>query len=531
MQAVMHCASVVIGHSYEVDIRVPRRYRYFMEAFLPPYEQDGLMLALEGTLTVRPPGSWELTFKDGVSRVLRFTSDDGYNVRGEPYAAASPSASPFPLASPSAAPAASPSPAAISMERQPFRSRLYYLHPLSLLCPMPFKVFPPNVHFELKGSDTASGYECWEVNYSVRGTPVRLWVDKQTLSVVKVQQPDPEDPQGLPVIASYRLDSNHPITSPDPVTRKPVLFYPYTYMLLMKGDEILFELTFGTPMVSALDTGSDTSKGEAATSTGSSRPLIIDNTPIPVDVVFTTSLILVILVFVFLPSFLLTRTQLSRDLLLVEAPGGPLKPALEALGYEVELCDMELLGEERSYLGKKVGDRQARAVVVAPNAFHLVKSYLSQMRAYVEEGGRIFVLSHPSSAVSSMPFTPSFVANTVEDRYILIARSGFWKRLRAADVQTRVAHLMPKELYTEINQRTFDVSVLAAQNEATGARGIGIGVFREGKGEYLVCQLTLAEELTRTSGKVSPIARLMMLDLLDFLQARKPDPNAVVIDD
>ena len=72
------------------------------------------------------------------------------------------------------------------------------------------------------------------------------------------------------------------------------------------------------------------------------------------------------------------------------------------MGYTVTPFDPEILTEERKYLGKKPGAVLPRAVVIAPGAFANIKGYLFLLRAYVEEGGRVLVLTHGPSAIATM---------------------------------------------------------------------------------------------------------------------------------
>ena len=78
--------------------------------------------------------------------------------------------------------------------------------------------------------------------------------------------------------------------------------------------------------------------------------------------------------------------------------------------------------------------------------------------------------------------------------------------------------LAAPELYNSSNQRPLIQEFLIGRNKITGVKGVVIGMFRQGKGEYILCQMNFEPELVLNSAPV----RRVLSDLILFLQARKP---------
>lgn len=552
------------GGTYTATVRFTRE-PYFIPDYLPPYlSSSGLPqpqlngtveLAIDsirwksGTITLRQPA---------LDTPAVFSSTDGFSIDGAPYTAtatASPSPvlteSPTPSPSPSVDSNVSPSPDALesaspgatespspALTETPSPSAspssnanntLYTMHPLTLLWPFQFKNTDDIKLSSVRAPEleTQESRPYWVVKSNTRATTMYIWIDKDRNLIDKIQYADPQD--GELVVGVYRDFKPSDISKvPEPgktvvpekeAEEAPSSMLTYRHLQVSKGGQDLYTAEVPTAPAIVLIVPKP-------------RPVVtVDDQTITTVVVFTWGLILIIMLLLVGLAyyggrylvFLLTRQEFSKDLILIEPEGGALGNALSSLGYQVAPASMETLTEERKFLGKKPGMQLPRAVVVAPDAFALIKGYLFLLRAYVEEGGRVMVLHHSSSNANTMPFNPYFVPNMGEGKNVVLSRPNFWKRMRLEDVEGKTGHLLPREFYVEVNSRKVDLDLVQVYNQATGVRATAVGVVREGKGEYMVCQFTLADELTRNSRAGSAVARLLFMDLMDYLQARKPE--------
>lgn len=519
MEKVLLRARDVKQKMFEQEIEVTRLDEPYLAPFLPPYrDPQGLIPRLPGKIVIRPLESFQISLQERQNlQWLTFTSKDGCDIEGTPFGSPSPSPSPSVEPSPSASPMAgetsSPSPdATASPEASPMPTvdtdrSLYRYHPLTLLWPHEFKPNLAEAQYKYNEEEIVYGSTCWEIEQKNRDITLTLWVDQSTYGIRQIEYDDPMD--GQRVRATY--------TEMYQVSDLSV----YKKVELAKG---------GRPLLSVLVPNLPVLVQRPRVETGAPSP---SWTPPPRTVisnpeVWTRGLLFIVIVLLIGLSwfggrylkFLLTRSRFSEELLLVEAEGGPVFEVLTEMGYTVIPATMELLTEERKFLGKKPGADLPRAVVIAPGAFAQIKGYLFLLRAYVEEGGRVLVLTQTPSHIATMPFTPYFVPNLGEGKNVVLSRPNFWKRLRVEDVETRIGPLLPREFYVEINQKRPDLDLVQVYNQATGVRASAVCVVREGKGEYLLCQLLLVDELQKNKRPRS-LARFLMADLIEYLQGRQ----------
>jgi len=538
--------------SYSVRVQMLRNDPRLLDSCLAPYRQNGLEFAyLEGRATWVAPDQFDIyLWPQGHSdMVTHLGSDDGYNlwvVSTEGFTpgatdspSPAPSISPAPSASPSDAPSASPSaavapsdtpsatPVAASSatpsatpEGNPF-GKPYRFHPLTNIWPFQLKKVPVGAELAFLGEEEVSHRACWKISRTSPELTMTLWVDKTRHAVVQLEYTDPTS--GRPV----RFNASDFFSVPPEAGQlNQIPLITFSQATVSGGMSPLFDVT-------ALDAPTAIAPSPTASATANGPPnRTMQMAPPSVRLVSEPRLLsgfLVLVVSVLLVGltwfggkyliFLLSRSVFSKELIVLDDAEGVFSRSLQDLGYSVTPASMELLTEERNFLGKKPGAVLPRAIVVAPHCIGLAKNFLFLIRAYVEEGGRVMLLDHGKADAPVLPFHAFFVPNNGE-KISLEARPGIWKHLREEDVQTKTGHLLPKEYLVEVDHKRPNPPLIQTFSRATGVRTTVAGIFKAGKGEYLLCQMRIADDLKRSKLETSPITKLVLLDLISYLQGR-----------
>lgn len=197
--------------------------------------------------------------------------------------------------------------------------------------------------------------------------------------------------------------------------------------------------------------------------------------------------------------FRLARQACSLELPLLDTPDGLWRPRLERLGFPVTPFALDTASDELRAVGLGLtADTTAttRAIVVAPGMADHAPAWL--LRSYVEEGGRVMLLAQ----TRDLPSAAEMVEIPVP-RAIRTDPSGPWRRTSFEEVGPYAAREGSGVYYAQA-----DHDLLVAESDR---KGVIAGVVRRGRGEWLLCQLSLRGQ----------VGERVLLDLLEHLQARR----------
>lgn len=534
--------------SYELRIQLLRNDPTFLEACLAPFEQDGLRFAyLDGKVTWVEPDHFDIWLhpRGHLEMESHFASDDGFNLSlvstegftpgGAPktsastVASASPSTNPSSDASSTPVAAESPSPlpeaapptsdASIPAGNPDAMRQPYRYHPLTLLWPFQLKKTPTSVSFTLAGDEPLGGRPCWKIN-RVADVTMTLWIAKDDYSVVQIEYDDPTSGK----LVRFNATSFFTV-QPDAGEPNQVPMLTFGQATISAGLEPMCDVTALTaPGLVPVPSSSATAERETPKVAPIAAPQPKATEPRVLQGIWVVVVFLLVLGLGWYGGryalYLSKRQLFSKDLIVLDDLDASMGRALQALGFTTVPASMEVLTEERNHVGKKYeANVLPRAVVVAPHAIGQAKNYLFLLRAFVEEGGRILIFDHGKADLNVLPYRMYTVPNSGE-KVSLHAKPNVWKRLREEDVETKTGHLLPREFVVEVNQKRADIDLVHALNRASGVRTTVVGVVRAGKGEYIICQYLIADDLKKSKLETSPITRLLVLDLIDYLQGR-----------
>lgn len=522
--------------SFQADFNLIRQDQTFLEKFFPENEfYDNVSLHGIVNFDARS-GLYNLYFRIGgvdyhhfalrgpavaylgAVRIFNLMSDPT-PIRLEPTPSPSPSPE-DPSASPEdPSPSPSPTPAGFT-DLDPEIGAPVPGHPLLFLWPYPLQPTSRTFTYTvLARNEIVYGRRCLKIQATARGTgnPVLIWVDPKAGLITQVQVTDSKT--GKKIRTTYA--GFHP---PDPKTG----FTMYNRAQVVVDDQPLYLVVLSKTAINP--------DKIMITRTEQSRPLSEDrparpNTDLGPAVQFLTrglivlvsilALVLAVLGYRYL-RFAVSRQEFSDELLVIDEEDGRFTELLDKLGYAVTPFNAEILTQERMLLGKGATadtTRRPRGVVVAPESFSEAKSYFYLVRAFVEEGGRVLVMYHSPRSSAGMPFTPGFLPMSSSDASTeYVSRSGLFQTISEDDVARLAGALAAPEVYNKGNQGPLSEEFVVARNKSTGVKGAVVGVLRQGKGEYILCQLRFEPEVTLNSAPV----RRALSDLILFLQARKP---------
>lgn len=439
-----------------------------------------------------------------------------------PGASPSPSPSPTPSpeasASPGASPSPSPSPSPVAYEDLgPSSHEPVQFHPLLFMWPFVLQSDAVSQYHLVSEDEVVYGRKCYliEVRNSAAKDQVRLWVDPKGEQITQVEIVRAD---GQKVLATYM--GFHP---PDKETGYAIynrvevsVDGKSVYMAELTTPEINPNRILVTKGDETVPVNTSNRRGELNTFIGELPPIISGALLFLVSVLGIGLAVLGYRYYRFARS----RQEFTDELVLIDEEDGRFGELLERLGYSWIPFNPEVLTQERMLLGKGATadtTRKPRGVVVAPESFAEVKGYFFLLKAYVEEGGRVLVMYHTPKTAATMPFTSSFIPLMPGDTATgYHCRSGVFETVPDDEVERLCGALAAKELYTQVNERPVSHEIVVARNKSTGVKGTVLGVVRQGKGEYILCQLRFDPKLTASS---APIRRLLG-DLIHLLQAR-----------
>lgn len=532
--------------SFQADFNLLRQDQTFLEKFFPenPFYDN---LSLNGIVNFDArSGQYNLYFRLagadyhhfalrgnavtylGAERIFNLMSDPT-PIRLDPSPSPSPSASPLedPSPSPSASPQEDPSPSPTPSlaptgitDLDPAARVPVPGHPLLFL--WPYALHPSSQTYTytvVSRDEIVYGRKCLRIQATPRDSrnPVLIWVDPRAGVITQVQVTDsrtgkkirttyagfhpPDRKTGFTMYSRAQVD----------VEDQPLYLVVLSSLVINPEKIMITRTTQGRP-------GSDERTPAPNTDVGPAVHMLTRGLLVLVSIL---ALVLAILGYRYL-RFAVSRQEFSDELLVIDEEDGRFTELLNNLGYAVTPFNAEILTQERMLLGKGATadtTRRPRGVLVAPDSFAEAKSYFYLVRAFVEEGGRVLVMYHSPRSAAGMPFTASFLPMSPSDVATeYVSKSGLFQTISEDDVARLGGALAAPELYNLGNQRPPNQEFLIGRNKSTGVKGVVIGVIRQGKGEYILCQMKFEPEVTLNSAPV----RRALSDLILFLQARKP---------
>ena len=177
----------------------------------------------------------------------------------------------------------------------------------------------------------------------------------------------------------------------------------------------------------------------------------------------------------------------------------------------------ELVTEERTLLTRKKGMELPRAIIIENEMSTSIKKYLYLIKAYVEEGGRVLLLPHSIDSTASMPVAPNFIPlKKFDEEIYFTVKSKIWKKTKVAELEKNIYPFGVTQIYFKVNSKDVEKAMITAYNKLSGVTGAIVGSFKEGKGEYLLCQLDILK--TIESQYVVFLAKTVFSDMISFLQ-------------
>ena len=539
--AAIHAKSIRIT-SFQADFNLLRQGEKFLEKFFPdsPFYDN---LSLNGIVNFDAnSGQYNMYFRLsgadyhhfalrrnavtylGAERIYNLMSSDPTPIRLEP--SPSPSASPqedsspSPSASPQEDPSPSPTPSDAFTDLDPVTRIPVPKHPLLFL--WPYSLHPSSQTYTytvVSRDEIVYGRKCLRIQVNPRDSqnPFLIWVDPKDGVITQVQVTDSRTEKKIRTTYSG-------FYPPDPKTG----FTMYSRAQVDVEDQPLFLVVLSNLVINP--------EKIMITHTVQDHASPVQRTPAPdtglgpaVQVMTRGLLVLVSILALCLAilgyryfRFAISRQEFSDELLVIDEEDGRFTELMNDLGYAVTPFNAEILTQERMLLGKGATadtTRRPRGLLVAPNSFAEAKSHFYLVRAFVEEGGRVLVMYHSPHSASGMPFTASFLPMSPSDIATeYVAKSGLFRSISDDDVARLAGSLAAPELYNPSNQRPPIQEFLIGRNKSTGVKGVVIGMIRQGKGEYILCQMKFEPELVLNSAPV----RRVLSDLVLFLQARKP---------
>ncbi|MHB2015933.1 MAG: hypothetical protein ACYCW6_03195 [Candidatus Xenobia bacterium] len=389
-------------------------------------------------------------------------------------------------------------------------------HPLAMLLPFNLKPMEKaEQEWNASNPQTVRGMECWVVDETSSSTSIdwTLSLDKKTGVVTRIEYTNPQD--HAKIVADY----------------EDFFSEPSAYNLCKKvtvtsnGQPLFSAVSSEVPVVNQRPLGAPAVTATAAPSgPGSHYSLVL------VVVLFVLAAVGFFIISYFTSTrgpVLPARPRFGRDIILVDPAGDMLAKVLSKMGINSDVVSGDsvasfppLVEKQRKLLGR-LGKRGVtpKAMVIAPGGFAQIKAYQFILNAYVDEGGRVLVLAHGHDNASTLPFEARFLPYDSEGK-VVIRDEYPPRRVSAEDLVKKMDAIAPKELYSEVEGRTFDPELIVMQTGQAG--GLALGVIKQGKGEFLFCQYRVYASLTRPPG--SPQARNLLLDVLDYLQGLEGEP-------
>ncbi|MDQ7823747.1 MAG: hypothetical protein RDV48_13195 [Candidatus Eremiobacteraeota bacterium] len=555
-------------NNFQADIIILKQDPYYLDRFFPETRNQPGTVPFKGKVSFYKPNYFNLMFEtpdkkimslfsmDGVGLVLREQFSTVYPAGFQPGVTPTPTASPGATSTPSPTESgpspSSPSPTvsestsvynftpSSSLSASPGSTEApgtpmsfsgdvtQDMHALALAFPFCLKMRTPEDYADIIGSEKIYDEDCYVLNVgsTIRGE-FTIWVNKKTYYINKIRYFDPGNNKE---VDGYFKNFNE-------FTKDGKTFYFFQAMevsvdgkMVVEAELTNFEINIPTKDIFGyVDPSLVWKFGEAK---GRFVPrLLIKREETPLEKVRFLSTPLSIIVIILLSAlvyfiyrymkFVLSRKPFSQEIIVIESSEGKaLSKALTAMRVPVVPFSVELISEERNLLERKKGQELPRVVIIENQASSTIKKDLYLLKAYVEEGGRVIVLPHGMESITSMPVAPNFMPLKKFDEDISFTiKPSIWKRTKIAELEKNIFPFSPDHIYFTVNNKPVDVPMITTYHRQTGARGTLVGICKEGKGEYLLCQLDILKSLE--SQYVVTLARAVFIDIIKFMQYRE----------
>ncbi len=480
--------------SVEAGFLLTRADPRFLRCFFTPSE-----LNLEGVLAFSRPDDFDLHLRQEGNCWYRFDSRQGSGLRFSALVRLGAGSAAFP-----SPPQSTADPDLGLADFNQDSADLHPFHPLCLLWPPELWKDIPQHEAHVDGTETLFDRVCFRLRIPIEnGGRLGLWVDRETFEARRVEVV----PQGAGAVllAEYRRERPD-----DPCWSEVEVQADYRPLFRARSSAIVVD-----PARSRLPelTLVLHRPGGVSAREGPSRPLL---SPVFRGVLWALVALLAVLggrlvyqVF--------RRRSLARELILLDAPGGDWQRRLRGLGFPVEAFTPEVVTRELQGLdrGRILATSQGpRALVVAPEACAGARAHRYLLKAFVEEGGRVLLLSHRDPR--SWPFQADAVEMAAADvRGINFESPGPWRGLEARKVAWLAQALGCGVYPSGLDGRPFERELVGFRG-GDGAQATVLGVAHRGRGEWWVCQLNLPDPGPHRRDEAGRLLR----ELLELLQGR-----------
>jgi len=550
-----------IINNFQADIIVMKQDPAFLEKLFPEAKSIAGAVPYKGRVSFYRPNYFNLMFELSTERKMELVSDDGvrlmlrapftvsYPIESSPTPSPSPtpSLSPGATPSPTAEPSPSPSPSPTGngvvfvpdrtltqtpsatpaiANTQTFNGDLTnIMHAINLVFPYTLKAHVPEDFSEVTRSEKVYDEDCFVLNLSTtaRGE-VTLWVSKKNNYVMKFLYSDPDTNKE---ISAYYKNFTTYEKNGKTFCFAQSMEATLDNKLLYSAEITNFDINIDTTKIFGyVDPNKMWKFGESKFRYG--KRLRVGRIESPLErVIFLNPIASTIVIFLLFGlgyygykyiKFVTTRKLFRHEeLIVVEGPEGRTTRAVETLGFKAVPFTSELITEERKLLARKKGMVLPRAIIIENDLSVSIKNYLYLIKAYVEEGGRVLLLPHGIESTATMPVAPSFIPlKKFDEELFFTVKSNIWKKTKVNELEKNIYPFGVTQIYFKVNGKEVERAMITAYNKLSGITGVIVGSFKEGKGEYLLCQLDILK--TIESQYVVFLAKSVFSDLISFLQ-------------
>lgn len=398
-----------------------------------------------------------------------------------------------------------------------------YGHPLNFIYPYSLQTFNAKNKYFVKSSKAVFlGHPCCLIRVDNPSSPyqTQMWIDKKTKTVLCVENISKAD--NTKITATYL--SYYP---QDPKTG----YYLYERVKVELNDMPLYIAELTEPVINPVRDKKAKQKEEEDARRGkrsffNSRVISEGIKPFLTENMFKLVIVLCIFLLVLFLRFVhfrISRQEFSDQLLMIDEEDGRYIEMMNKLGYKVFPFTAEALTHEREILGKGITKDTAsrpKVLIVAPDCFPHVKNYMFLIKAYIDDGGRVFIMQQTQQKAASMPVKAEFMplpSTGVNFSFDL----NLFTSLRDDSVHRLVTAFASRESYLKLDSKKPAAELITATNKATKIKSTVVGMFRRRKGELIVCQLRFEPSTTLRSKPM----QLLLNDIIRFVLGLQPLPR------
>lgn len=217
-----------------------------------------------------------------------------------------------------------------------------------------------------------------------------------------------------------------------------------------------------------------------------------------------------------------SRQEFSDELIVIDEEDGRFAEMLVKMGYRTVPFSPDVIAEERQFLGKgPTSDTSYRpkAIVVAPDSFQFAHNHLYLIKAYVEEGGRVLAMYHPQKSNGDLPYKVEQVPTPEECRGLFFeVRDDILTNVKPNAMRSLARTYTGPETILKLNGRKFNERLIWYENKESKIESTVVGSVRQGKGEYIVCQMQFTPQATVKSANM----QFMLNDIFRYLLGLEP---------